>query len=129
MSRAVLVLASDAIRQKARGWILSAPRLTRVEFRAPRRTLPQNARMWAMLTDIASQLPWHGLKLSAEDWKLILLDALGREVRLAPNIEGTGLVNLGRSTSELTVQEMSDLMELIAAFGVRHGVVFQEGCR
>lgn len=126
MSRAVLVLASDAIRQKARGWILSAPRLTRVEFRAPRRTLPQNARMWAMLTDIASQLPWHGLKLSAEDWKLILLDALGREVRLAPNIEGTGLVNLGRSTSELTVQEMSDLMELIAAFGARHGVVFQE---
>ncbi|MGH2342789.1 recombination protein NinB [Segnochrobactraceae bacterium EtOH-i3] len=129
MSRAVLVLASDAIRQKARGWILSAPRLTRVEFRAPRRTLPQNARMWAMLTDIAIQLPWHGLKLSAEDWKLILLDALGREVRLAPNIEGTGLVNLGRSTSELTVQEMSDLMELIAAFGARHGVVFQEGCR
>ncbi len=126
MSRAVLVLASDAIRQKARGWILSAPRLTRVEFRAPRRTLPQNARMWAMLTDIASQLPWHGLKLSAEDWKLILLDALGREVRLAPNIEGTGVVNLGRSTSELTVQEMSDLMELIAAFGARHGVVFQE---
>ncbi len=126
MSRAVLVLASDAIRQKARGWILSAPRLTRVEFRAPRRTLPQNARMWAMLTDMASQLPWHGLKLSAEDWKLIFLDALKREVRLAPNIEGTGLVNLGRSTSELTVQEMSDLMELIAAFGARHGVVFQE---
>jgi hypothetical protein len=51
-----------------------------VEFKAPKRSLPQNDRMWAMLTDVATQLPWHGIKLSPDDWKLIFLDALKREL-------------------------------------------------
>jgi hypothetical protein len=100
--------------------------MTRVEFKAPKRTLPQNARMWAMLTDIAEQVEWHGLKLSADDWKLIMLDGLKSELRLVPNLNGTGFVNLGRSSSDLTVAEMGDLMELIAAFGANRGVVFHD---
>lgn len=126
MPRALLVLSSEAIRRKAMEWIAKAPPFTRIEFRSPKRTLPQNNRMWAMLTDIAEQTPWHGLKLTADDWKLVFLDALKREVRLVPNLDGNGFVNLGCSSSELSVEEMSDLMELIAAFGARHGVVFHD---
>jgi hypothetical protein len=77
-----------------------------------------------MLTDVAEQLPWHGMKLKSDDWKLVFLDALKREVRLVPNIDGTGFVNLGRSSSDLTKEEMGDLMTLIEEFGARHGVVF-----
>ena len=79
-----------------------------------------------MLTDVATQLPWHGQKLLAEDWKFIFLDGLKRELRIVPNMDGTGFVNLGRSSSDLSKAEMSDLMELIAAFGATHGVVFHE---
>lgn len=129
MSRATLVLVSDAIRARAHAWIDRAPRETRVEFKAPNRTLPQNARMWAMLTDIATQLTWHGVRLSADDWKLIMLDGLKAELRLVPNINGTGFVNLGRSSSDLSKGEMGDLMELIEAFGAEHGVVFFDGDR
>lgn len=126
MSRAVLILVNETIRDKAILWCHDAPEKTRVEFKAPQRSLPQNARMWAMLTDVAAQLRWHGLKLTPDDWKLIFLDALKREVRMVPNLDGNGFVSLGRSSSDLSAAEMGDLMELIAAFGAQHGVVFQE---
>lgn len=126
MSRATLIIASTAQRQQAIAWIQKAPWNTRVEFKAPKRTLPQNDRMWAMLTDVARQLPWHGVRLTPEDWKLIFLDGLKREMRVVPNLNGNGFVNLGRSSSDLSKEEMGDLMELIAAFGAQHGVVFHE---
>lgn len=126
MSRPTLVLVNPAIRSKAHVWIDKAPPGTRVEFKAPKRTLPQNARMWAMLTDVATQVPWHGLKLSPDDWKLLFLDALKREVRMVPNLDGNGFVSLGRSSSDLSKAEMGDLMELISAFGANHGVKFHE---
>ena len=127
MSRATLVLVSDAIRARAHAWIDRAPRETRVEFKAPKRTLPQNARMWAMLTDISVQVAWHGVRLTPDDWKLIFLDGLKTELRLVPNLHGNGFTNLGRSSSDLSKEEMGGLMELIAAFGADHGVTFHDG--
>lgn len=126
MSRATLIIASTAQRQQAIAWIQKAPWNTRVEFKAPKRTLPQNDRMWAMLTDVARQLPWHGVRLTPEDWKLIFLDGLKREMRLVPNLSGNGFVNLGRSSSDLSKEEMGDLMTLIEAFGAEHGVNFHD---
>lgn len=124
MSRALLVLHTDAIRERAINWVRQAPVDTRVEFKAPKRTTDQNAMMWSHLGDVASKVRWHGLKLSTEDWKLIFLDALKRETRIVPNLDGNGFVNLGRSSSDLSKQEMADLIELIRAFGANHGVTF-----
>jgi hypothetical protein len=45
---------------------------------------------------------------------------------LVPNLNGTGFVNLGRSSSDLTVAEMGDLMTLMEAFGANRGVVFHD---
>lgn len=126
MGRATLILRNDAIRDKAVLWAKKAPDGTRLEFKAPKRTVPQNARMWAHLTDIATQVLWHGVKLSPDDWKLIFLDGLKAELRLVPNLNGNGFVNLGRSSSDLSVSEMADLITLIQMFGANHGVVFSE---
>lgn len=122
----MIILHGQSDRLRAASWIGRLPYGTRIEFKASKRTLPQNDRMWAMLTDVAQQLPWHGVKLRPDDWKLIFLDALKRELRMVPNIDGTGFVNLGRSSSDLSKEEMGNLMELIAAFGAQHGVVFKE---
>jgi hypothetical protein len=100
---------------------------TRVEFKETKRSIPQNDRLWAMLTDIAAQVKWHGLRLAADDWKLLFLDALKREVRMVPNLDGNGFVSLGRSSSDLSKAEMTDLIDLIHAFGANHGVVFHDG--
>lgn len=126
MSRATIILNNSADRAMAMRWLAQAPEGTRLEFKAAKRSVDQNSRMWAMLTDVATQLDWHGQRLRADDWKLVFLDGLHREVRIVPNIEGTGFVNLGRSSSDLSKQEMSDLMELIASFGAEHGVVFHD---
>lgn len=126
MTRALITLHGKDDTQRAMRWLTQAPAGTRLEFKAPRRSLPQNDRMWAMLTEVAAQLPWHGVKLTPDDWKLIFLDALKRELRMVPNLEGTGFVNLGRSSSDLSKDEMTDLMELIAAFGASHGITFHD---
>lgn len=126
MSRFLLTIKSPDDRAKAARWAMKAPLEMRIEFKETKRTMPQNDRFWAMLTDVATQLPWHGIKLTPEDWKLVFLDALKREVRMVPNIDGNGFVNLGRSSSDLSVEEMTDLMEIIAAFGANHGVVFHD---
>lgn len=126
MSRATLTLSSPSERLRAARWVEKLPTGTRVDFKEPKRSLPQNDRMWASLTDISTQLKWHSLKLSAEDWKLIFLDALKREVRMVPNIDSDGFVNLGRSSSDLSKEEMSDLIELIIQFGASHGVTFHD---
>lgn len=130
MGRALLVLANDAFRQKAIDWIRRAPFDTRVEFQGPKRSLPQNDRMWAMLTDLSVQLAWHGQRLAPDDWKLVMLDALRREtreqLRIVPNSDGTGFVNLSTSSSDLSKDEMTALIEIIFAFGAQHGVEWTE---
>lgn len=125
MSRALIVVRSEADRKRAATWSSKAPDGCRIEFKAAKRTLAQNDRLWSMLSDVASQLRWHGQKLTTEDWKLIFLDALDRETRTVPNIDGTGMVSLGRSSSDLSRQEMSDLFALIDHFGAKHGVKFK----
>lgn len=126
MSRALIVIRDPEDRRDAERLVARTMPGDRIEFKRSRRSLPQNDRMWAMLTEIARQLPWHGVKLAPDDWKLIFLDALKREVRVVPALDGRGFVNLGRSSSDLSKEEMSDLMELIAAFGAEHGVVFSD---
>ncbi len=125
MSRAVIILNAAADLARAIRWITQAPVGTRLEFKAPKRSLPQNDRFWSMLTDVATQLRWHGQKLTPDDWKLMFLDGLKRELRIVPNLNDDGFVNLSRSSSDLSVEEMSDAMELIAAFGTPRGVVFR----
>lgn len=124
MSRALITIKGNAERARVAAWAAKVPFGTRVEFKATKRSIPQNDRMWAMLTDVAQQLPWHGIRLRPDDWKLLFLDSLKRELRMVPNLDGTGFVNLGRSSSDLSKEEMSNLMELIAAFGANHGVKF-----
>lgn len=126
MSRSVITLSDKLDRSRAINWIERAPAGTRVEFKAAQRSLAQNDRMWAMLTEVATQVRWHGLALKADDWKLVFLDALKRELRTVPNIDGTGIVVLSKSSSDLSKSEMSDLIELIHAFGAERGVVFRD---
>ena len=126
MGRALLVLWNDETRAKAIDWIRRAPKETRVTFQGPKRTLPQNDRMWAMLTDLSEQLVWHGQRLSPEDWKQVVMSGLNQEMRLVPNINGNGFVPLGRSSSRLSVAEMKELMDLIEAVGAQYGVTFNE---
>jgi hypothetical protein len=86
--------------------------------------------MWAMLGDIAKQIPWmvnFQLRLlSPEDWKTVLSACFKQETRLASTIDGDGFVLLGARTSRMTPRQMSEFIEFIYAFGASRGVKWTE---
>ncbi|OBU85544.1 hypothetical protein MY55_15950 [Chromobacterium subtsugae] len=90
------------------------------------RNLSQNAAMWAALTDVSEQLDWYGNKLTPEEWKDLLTAGL-RKTKVVPNLDGSGFVILGRRTSDMSIREMGELLELIYAFGAERGVKFGLG--
>lgn len=126
MSRALVILNSRADREKVARWAMAVPPGTRCEFKEVKRTLPQNDRMWAMLTDVSQQAALGGKKFTPDQWKVIFLHALGQEITLLPSLDGTGYVPWGQSSSDLSKSEMTDLIELIFKFGAEHGVKFQD---
>lgn len=126
MSRAVLILGQVCVNARAISWVTKAPAGTRLEFKAPKRTLPQNARMWAMLTDIAGQKEHCGRKYSPEQWKVIFMHACGREVQFIPALDMSTFIPWGQSSSDLSTPEMSELIEYIHSWGAENGVTFHD---
>ncbi len=122
MTRTVLYLATDKQRELAHRWIDQAADDSRVEIMGPQRTKDQNALFWHWLTDIARQYRHHGQKLTPDDYRLIFLDALKREVTRVPALDGHGWVDISRSSSKLEVEEFADLLTLMDAWAAQNGV-------
>lgn len=93
-----------------------------IEVKEKTRSTEQNARMWAMLTDVSRQVEWYGKKLTPEEWKDVF-SAAHKKHKVVPGIDG-GFVVVGASTSKMSIREMGELMELIEAFGAQQGVRF-----
>lgn len=117
-------LVHDTARRLAAAQCQLAPDGFICEIKPATRTLEQNARLWAMLTDVSQQVDWYGRKLSNEEWKHVFSASLKRQ-DVVPGLDG-GFVALGQSTSNMTKRELGDLMTLIEAFGAQHDVVFHD---
>lgn len=88
------------------------------------RSLDQNRRLWAVLSDVSRQVEWYGRYLPKEAWKDIFSAALERQ-DVVPGLEG-GFVMIGGRTSKMTKQRFADLLTLIDAFGAEHGVQWSD---
>jgi len=93
-----------------------------IEVKEKTRSTEQNARMWALLTDVSRQVDWYGQKLTPEEWKDVFSASLKKQ-KAVPGLDG-GFVILGQRTSKMSIREMADLMTLIEAFGADKGVRF-----
>ena len=122
-------LVSESVRQSAIRLLLSLPidadKPFVMQIKEKTRSLDQNAKLWACLTDVSNQVNWHGRKLSTESWKCVFSASLKAQ-DVVPNIDGTGFVVMAQSTSNMTIKEMVDLIELIHAFGAQNGVIFHD---
>lgn len=125
MGRALVIIASAADRQKVAHWAAKAPWNTRVEFKGPKRSIPQNDLMWSRLTEISQNVVWYGQKLSPDDWKDIFTASL-RKARVVPGLDAGSFVPLGMRTSDMSKDEMTALLDLIDAFAAEHDVTFHE---
>lgn len=126
MIRPPILLRTPTLRQFAASYILeAAPENCVVEFKENTRTLEQNARVHALIADIAKQVTWHGQQLPAWKWKVMFVYA-HNGVEMVPGIEPGTFAPIYRSTTQLTIKEASEFMTMIEAFGAEHGVVFRD---
>lgn len=111
-------------RRLAAEFCMTAPEGWICKISEPTRNLEQNAKMWALLTEVSEQVNWYGKKLTQEEWKDVFSASL-KQQKVVPGLDG-GFVVCGQRTSQMTKKEFSDLIELIQAFGAERGVVFED---
>ena len=121
-----IILASDKQRQLAIDVIRRAPADAVVKISAPKRTLDQNAKMWAMISDVSRAKP-EGRMHTPEVWKCLFMSACGHSVRFEMGLDNKPFP-IGFSSSRLSKSEMADLITVIYEYGDRHGVRWSEPC-
>ena len=128
-NKKIFKLISEKVKENLISFIRSLPTDSKnplvVSIQEMTRTLEQNARMWATLTDISKQVNWHGLTLTPEEWKHVFTATLKGQ-KTVPNLDGTGFIILGQSTRTMSKKEFSNLLELAYAFGAEQGVKWSE---
>lgn len=124
-TREAVVINTPADREKVVRWARGVSDGTIVEFRKSTRSHEQNAKMHAMLGEVSDQVVWYGQKLKVEDWKNMFTASL-RKASVVPGIDPGTVVPLGIHTSTMTIDEMSNMIELIYAFGAENNVTFKE---
>jgi len=120
-------LSNDLARQAAKRAIDDAPDGFMAEIKERTRTADQNAKLHAMLQDIARQVEWAGKRRSLDDWKALMVSAhriaLQQAGEVVPGLEGE-FVQLRKSTAAMGVKELASLIEYVAAWGTNAGVRF-----
>lgn len=125
MNGQTVILRTDMQRALACQLIAAAPANAVVNIAEMTRTLEQNARFWAMVSDVARAKP-DGRILTPHKWKPIFMDACDHKPEFVPNLEQDGFVCLGYKSSRLNKAEFSDLITCVAEYGDRHGVRWTE---
>jgi hypothetical protein len=124
MTGQTIILSTAGNVRRAHDLLDRAPMGAVLNIRPATRTGEQNAKMWAMLSDIARAKP-QGRELTTDKWKALFMDAIGIPADWEPGING-GVVNVGYRSSRLTVAQMSELIEQMYAYGAEHGVEWSE---
>lgn len=124
-TKRTVILSGLVPRRTAAQYLADAPDGWVMTLAPKTRSVEQNSRLWAMLGDIARQVDWYGKKLSPEDWKHVFSASI-RKLQVVPNLDGSGFVALGLSTSRMSVAEMRDLIDLAMHFGDERGVHWSE---
>jgi hypothetical protein len=124
MKGQTVILRGDTQRAFAKRLIDKAPVDAVVNIREATRTNEQNAKMWAMLSDVSRAKP-EGRCHTADAWKALFMHACGHAVQFEVGLNGQPFPT-GFRSSALNKQQMSDLLECIYEYGARHGVRWSE---
>ncbi len=91
-----------------------------VTIRPERRSEDQNAKMWAMLSDVSQAMP-EGRRHTPEVWKQLFMHACGWSSQFEMGLNGEPFPT-GFRSSRLTKAQMSELIECIYERGAVWGV-------
>jgi hypothetical protein len=119
------ILNAPRHRDYAKRLIDTAPTGAVVTVAAPKRSKDQNAKLWAMLEDVA-RAKIDGRNWTRETWKAAFMHLMGHQVQFAEGLDGSGPFPVGFRSSKLTVGQMADLITLVQEWGDRHGVAWRD---
>jgi hypothetical protein len=126
-----ILIANDDDRAFLHRMIDQAAIGTMVEMRADPASEKQRRKMWAMLGEIAKQVPHIDMNgnerfYAAEQWKLLCMYACGQEVEMMPSLDGSTFLPYEGRSSKMNSADMNELLAFIEAEGVKRGVTFKE---
>lgn len=123
MARFGITMDNPVRVSKARAWFERAAQLGwRAEFKEPKRSDPQNDRMWEMLTRISRRMTINGKQYAPDQWKCIFMKQMGKEASFLPTLDGENFFPTGFRSSDLSVSEMSDMQTFMEAWAAEQGV-------
>jgi hypothetical protein len=98
-----------------------------MEIKLASKTREQEEKYHAMINDIAKQAQHMGAKWSSEDWKRLLVDQYLREVeniqgKVVPNLDGSGIVQLGFQTRNFTKEMANEFIEWLYSWAANNGI-------
>lgn len=120
------ILAHELARRNAMQAVMEAPTGYAVEIKPKNRSLEQNAMLHAILGEVSRKIEWAGKFRDLETWKRLLtaawLRARGEPIEMMPAVDGHGVDIVFRRTSDLTVNEMTELLEYVQAWAIDQGI-------
>ncbi len=120
-----VVLIGPRQRATAKHLIDCAPDRAVVNIRQAARTTDQNAKMWAMLSDVSRQTDHEGRRHSPEVWKQLFMHAcreeLNMELQFINGLNGE-IFPLGFRSSQLRKSQMAELITFIQSWGDQNGI-------
>ncbi len=119
-----VVLGTQRERAIAKQLIDRAPHNAVVTIRESKRTVDQNDKLWAMISDISRAKP-DGRMHTPEVWKCLFMKACGHAVQFENGLDNQPFP-VGFRSSKLTKQQMSDMIEFVYLYGAEKGVVWSE---
>jgi hypothetical protein len=122
-----VIIDSRYRREQAHKLIDAAPVGAVMTVSPPKRTVDQNAKLWAAISDVSRAMP-QGRKHPPETWKALFCHAAGYEVQFEMGLNGKPFP-VGYRTSRMTKAEMSDLLEFVLQWGAENGVTFGDEAR
>lgn len=126
VTRFVVILHTARDRALAKQAIERAPAGYAVDIKEGKRSDEQNRALWGLLNQIVKQRPHHnGVKMDAELYKAVFLNALGAEMRMMPRLDGDGYFPVGYRSSQLTKSEFSNVLELMLAWCAQQGLTIK----
>ena len=115
-----VILVGERQRDFAQRLVAQAPLGYVVSVKPQTRSGEQNALMWALLTEISKAKPY-GREATPESWKLLFMHACGHACQFEIGLNGSPFP-VGFRSSQLSKEQMSDLIEYIRAYAAEAGL-------
>jgi len=110
---------------------LTAGRKLTIEVKDASKSREQEEKYHAIIGDIAKQAQHMGHKWDAESWKRLMVDKYLRETGfmnspIIPNLDGTGIIQLGFQTRKFSKEQASEFVEFLLAWCADNGIELKD---